>query len=262
MTDEAVLFKVLEAFGQELLPDIGTYLAAEDVGTTPSHMKYLMEWAPKGLVTGYHRDVSEVTAQGVVLGIEVAIRTYANSPFALWNQAYAVQGVGSVGKHIVNLLYDAGARDIAVTDATPGRAEEVCAGRHGIHVEPSKDFHKLHADVLIPCALGGTLNSATVEDIEASIVAGCANNQLKRPEDGERLYERGIMYAPDFIINAGGLIAVVCDSITGAPIETMLPAIKENLVRIFTESKRAGTAPSAIADELVRERVSKLEMPI
>lgn len=260
--EEDPFYELMCIYGAKVLTRIGSYLTAEDIGTRPHHMLYLKDHAPKGLVTGFERDVSEVTARGVVIGAEIAMEAANFGPFAhLDASTYAIEGVGSVGGHIVAMLWNAGARSITICDAKAERAQEVASGKEGVTVVPCADIRKVSVDVFMPCALGGTINAKTVEELNAFIIAGCANNQLKTRDDGVRLHEQNMLYAPDFIVNAGGLIAVVCDAITGEPVETMLPVMAKNLERIFAESKRTNTASSVVADTMVRERVAKLSLP-
>ena len=265
MTDENLFTELMRIFGTEIVTRIGSYLTAEDVGTKPQHMLYLKDHAPRGLVTGFERDVSEVTAHGVVMGVEAALKSTNFFNFGEFGRidmaSYAIEGVGAVGGHIVNKLWEGGARNITICDARPERAQEVADGKADVTIVPCSDIRKTSVDVFMPCALGGTINAKTIDDLNTFIVAGCANNQLKTREDGLLLHKLGIVYAPDFIINAGGLIAVVCDAITGKPIESMLPVISENLKFVFAESKRTGMATSIVADALVRERIAKLALP-
>lgn len=260
--EEEPFYELMRIYGAEVLARIGSYLTAEDIGTRPYHMAFLKDQAPRGLVTGFERDVSEVTGQGVVLGVKVAMKAKNFGEFAkLEEGAYAIEGVGSVGGHITNQLWGAGARNITICDINTERAQAVAAGRCGITVVPCADIRKGSYDVFMPCGEGGTVNAKTIDDLNTFIIAGCANNVLKNREDGLLLHRLGILYAPDFIINAGGLIAVVCDAITGMPVESRMPVIERNLRWIFEESKRTDTPTSIIADMLVRERIVKLSLP-
>ncbi|MBI2048741.1 MAG: hypothetical protein HYT30_02330 [Parcubacteria group bacterium] len=262
MTEDIVLLDILEAFAEKLLPCVGSYLTAEDIGTTPQHMLYLSNIAPKGLVTGFERDVSQVTAHGVVIGTEIALKARFGKFVSLADPVYVIQGVGAVGGYIVDRLVAAGASHFTICDDRPDREAALLNKYPYIKVVPKDKIYDVDGDVFMPCALGGTINKETIPRLCCEIISGCSNNQLRTAENGMQLHEDGKLYAPDYINNAGGLIAVVCDSILGKPVETLLPRIAVNLQYIFAESKQRNMPTSVIADEMVRERVSQLQMPL
>jgi glutamate dehydrogenase/leucine dehydrogenase len=157
---------------------------------------------------------------------------------------------------LVRLLIDAGA-EVVVSDVDEGRLREASA--LGVGRVASAEVHRQPCDILSPCATGAVLNERTIPELRCRIVAGGANNQLACEEDGERLQARGVVYAPDFAINAGGLINVADELGPGgydrARAKALTERIEPTLARIFAESARSGSPPSRIALRLARERI-------
>jgi len=163
-----------------------------------------------------------------------------------------VQGAGAVGAVLARELADAGAR-VVVSDVDESRA----AATRCETVAPERML-ELEVDVYSPCAVGGTLNAESIPRLACRAVAGCANNQLAEDEDAERLQERGILYAPDYIVNAGGIIQLIGLADEGwdeAQLEERLAGIGDTLRTLFTEAGSAGIAPAEAADRLVRRRL-------
>ncbi|HYZ93802.1 MAG TPA: Glu/Leu/Phe/Val dehydrogenase dimerization domain-containing protein [Actinomycetota bacterium] len=187
----------------------GRYITTEDVGTTEADMILIREQTPHvtGLPTsrGGSGDPSDATAWGVFN----AMRSLAKR---LWGQDslegrhVAVQGVGKVGTYLVGHLVRDGCL-VTVADVSPDAVRRVRAD-HAVAAVGTDDVHEVQCDIFSPCALGGSLNPQTIPGLRCEAVAGCANNQLASEEDAERLMSRGIVYAPDFIVNAGGVINI------------------------------------------------------
>ncbi len=199
-------------------------------------------------------DPSPVTACGVFLGIKEAVRFRHNTD--LLDVRVAIQRVGNVGAHLARMLVDAGAK-VIVADANNKRAHKTAA-RLGAAVRPPQKVLSLDVDVLAPCAMGAAINSRTIDSIHAGIVAGAANNQLESTEIGMRMLERGILYAPDYVINAGGIINIYYQQpgIRDQRRITMhLDIIKHNLAWIFAEAKLQQRPTNIIADESARRRL-------
>jgi leucine dehydrogenase len=150
-----------------------------------------------------------------------------------------------------------GVFDIRIADPDKKRLDEVCRGRREIKIVDLETIHRQEVDVFIPCALGGSLNKEAIGGLVCSGVAGCENNQLAKPEDGESLHRLGIRYAPDFVINGGGLIKVFTEIIKDRCEKIMLPRIGKNLHEIFIRSEEEDRATSIIAEEIVKGRVEQ-----
>ena len=188
----------------------GKYITAEDVGTTTRDMEYIsMETKHVvGLpeIKGGGGDPSPVTAYGVFMGMKASAKFVYGSD-SLKGKTVAVQGIGKVGMHLVEHLYKEGAK-IYVSDINDYQLQKA-AKEYGAIVVDGNDMFDLNVDIFAPCAMGAILNTDTINRLKCAIVAGAANNQLEHEEEhGLMLKEKGISYAPDFLINAGGLINV------------------------------------------------------
>jgi glutamate dehydrogenase/leucine dehydrogenase len=237
----------------------GRYVPTEDMGTYTADIEHLRETCRHGVGVAETRggggDPSPMTAWGVFCGMRSAIDAAGLEP-GLRGKRVAVQGVGKVGMALVRLLIDAGA-EVLVSDVDEGRLQEASA--LGAGRVANDEVHRQPCDILSPCATGAVLNERTIPELRCRIVAGGANNQLASEEDGERLQARGVVYAPDFAINAGGLINVADELGPGgynrARAKALTERIEPTLARILAESARTGSAPSRIALRLARERI-------
>ena len=245
---------LLRAMGRFVQTFAGRYQTAEDVGMTVGDTDMLRKETPyaHGISNG-SGNPSPATAYGVYRGIVATIRhRFGTSDLA--GRTVAVQGMGSVGSTLCRYLADAGAK-LVVADIDPDR---VRAGQeaYGATAVATDDIHRVEADVFAPCALGAAINDRTLEEIQAVIVAGSANNQLAEPRHGIELAERGILYAPDYVINAGGLIDVAAEGpdYNSEAVLERVAGIEETLVRIFARAEKEGAAPEAIADRMAEER--------
>ncbi|QHC85847.1 leucine dehydrogenase [Empedobacter brevis] len=202
--------ELIKSFAHYIDSLSGRYITAEDVGTTTPDMDLIHTITPH--VTGISESLggsgnpSPVTAYGVFMGLKAA----ANFQFGSDNlngKKVLVQGIGNVGETLVKHLVENGA-EVYVTDINEERVEEV-AKKYSAHIFTGPDLYSADVDIYAPCALGATINDDTIEKIKAKVIAGAANNQLAvEAVHGKRLQERGIVYAPDFLINAGGIINV------------------------------------------------------
>jgi glutamate dehydrogenase/leucine dehydrogenase len=197
-----------------------------------------------------------MTAWGVVSGMRAAIDA-AGLPSGIAGKRVAVQGAGKVGLALVRFLVEAGA-DVRVSDIDRGRVEE--ARRLGARAVPNEIILAEECDVLAPCAAGASFDEATIPKLRCRAIAGGANNQLASEEDDERLYRRGIVYAPDFVVNAGGLINVAEELEPGGYLRerarARTEAIEATLRTILAESARASVPPGRVALALARERIA------
>ena len=208
------LFRAMGRFVHTLA---GRYTTAEDVGVNEQDMLYVRETTP--YVTGLPRikggsgDPSPVTALGVFMGLKACVGEANDGNEDLTDCRVALQGIGHVGFHLGKLLVEAGAK-LTVTDVNEARLREA-AEELGAEVVAPQDIYTTDCDVFAPCALGAILNDRTIPLLKCGIVAGAANNQLAEERHGEDLLERGIIYAPDFVINAGGIINVSVEFLEG-----------------------------------------------
>ncbi|NBC22093.1 MAG: amino acid dehydrogenase, partial [Gammaproteobacteria bacterium] len=201
-------------------------------------------------------DPSPWTALGLFLGIRAAVETKLGTD-SLDGIRVAVQGVGHVGWHLCRLLRDAGA-GLIVADVNRRNAERA-REELGAAVVPVGDLLTSEAEVLAPCALGNILTSASIPGLKVSIVAGGANNQLSTAEDGARLSARGILYAPDYVINAGGVISVAREYLGRSSKEEVraeIGRIPDRLHAIFAEAEDTGRPTNEVADEIARRIVA------
>jgi leucine dehydrogenase len=202
-------------------------------------------------------DPGPKTALGVYLGIKAAVK-FRLGRSELTGTSVAVQGVGGVGYHLCRLLAADGAR-LAVADVRPAAVQRVV---DEFKAQPLAVEEVLGADVdvLSPCALGAVLNAATFPRLRARIVAGAANNQLAQGQDGAALTAAGILYAPDYVINAGGIISVAREyygGATEAQVIGEIQGIPQRLAEIFERARRENRTTGAIADEMARERLHR-----
>ncbi len=253
--------ELLRAYGRAVESLGGLYVTAEDVGMSVEDMhivqtetRYVSGLPQSGSAAG--GDPSPWTALGVYLGIEAAVRARLGRD-TVEGLKVAVQGVGHVGFHLCKLLSEAGA-ELFVADVSRENLKKVAAAIPVTEVTP-RDILFAEVDVLSPCALGNILNSETIPRLKATVIAGAANNQLSVEDDGDRLVERNILYAPDYVINAGGIISVAREFFEEGSEEEVradVNRIPERLDTIFRESADSGRATNRIADDLARRLVA------
>ncbi len=250
---------LFKAFGRLVDSLGGRYITAEDVGTTTADMEQVA--AETRFVSGLTRGSGQVggdpgpkTALGVFLGIQAAAHFQLGR--TLEGLTIAVQGLGGVGHPLCRLLAAAGAR-LKVADARTGLAERV-RDELGATVLPAAAILEEEADVLAPCALGAVLNERSIARLRVSVIAGAANNQLAREADGEALMKAGILYAPDYVINAGGIINVSHEYYGGsseAEVRAAIEKIPARLTTIFERARHESLPTSVVADQMARERL-------
>ncbi|MEM9401492.1 MAG: Glu/Leu/Phe/Val dehydrogenase dimerization domain-containing protein [Pseudomonadota bacterium] len=250
--------ELFRAFGRAIDSLGGRYVTAEDVGIAVDDMRTVRSVTPyvTGVSdTGHGGDPSPFTALGVYLGILAAVRE-RHERDSVEGLTVAVQGVGHVGFNLCRLLHDAGAR-LVIADVKASYIEAAVDAFDPTVVDPA-DLLSVDCDVLAPCALGNVLNSDTIPRLKATVIAGAANNQLGVDEDGDALRERGILYAPDYVINAGGIVAVAHEYLGTADdtaIRTEIDGIAKRLTQLFRNSAARGTSTNRLADELARSLI-------
>ena len=251
---------LLRAYGRFLDTLSGRYITAEDVGTTQPDMDVIFSQTPS--VTGIDPalggsgDPSAATAYGLWWAIKAVHHTLDGTD-ELADCRVVVSGVGKVGSRLVAHLVGDGAR-VTVADVDPHAVTQMVAD-HGVTPATVETAHQLECDIFSPCALGGSLNQTTIPELRCRAVAGCANNQLLTPEDGGRLADRGILYAPDFVVNSGGVINIA-DELTGydqARAYASVRGIYDTTLKVFAASQQQGVPPDVVAEALADERLAK-----
>ena len=256
--DREALFR---AYGRALNACGGSYKTAEDVGVGPADMDVIAGETPHvgGVTSGPNAsgDPSPHTARGVYLGLKAGVaRVWGTDDLS--GRTIAVQGLGSVGFGLAEHLAKDGAR-LVVADIDP-EVLETAERELGAEVVAPEAIHAVEADVFAPCALSHAVRPETVEDITAKLVCGGANNQLASPAMGERLVERSILYCPDYVVNAGGIINVASElSGTYDPdwVAARVAAIPGTLTDVLDRADSEGRMPGEVADTIARERIGR-----
>ncbi len=199
---------------------------------------------------GKSGDPSPFTALGTYLGIKAAVK-HQRGIDSLKGLKISVQGVGHVGYYLCRHLHQEGA-ELIVTDINQSSLDRV-ATEFGATVVAPQDIYHQDVDIYAPCALGATINDTTIPLLKATIVAGCANNQLAEARHGEKLKELGVLYAPDYVINAGGIINVSFEKDYDATLATQkVEEIYNTLTRIFVQADKQDRTTASVADDLAR----------
>jgi leucine dehydrogenase len=236
----------------------GRYITAEDVGTSVEDMDYVqMETDFVAGVAGGSGDPSPVTAYGTYRGIKASARERFGSD-SVAGLTVAVQGCGHVGYHLCRYLAEEGAK-LVVTDIDEGRIGRV-VGEFGAKAVTPDEIYDVAAPVFAPCALGAIINDETLPRLRFEIIAGAANNQLAEQRHGDELTARNILYAPDYVINAGGLINVYGEVKGWTADRSMRKAgeIYETLMQLFELSKEQGIPTYLAADRLAERRIEQV----
>jgi len=246
------LFRVhgrfVESFG-------GRYITAEDVGTSPADMEYVrIETRHVAGLPGHSGDPSPFTARGVLRALQSAAKHRWGSD-ELSGQTVALQGCGHVGYHLASNLHEAGAR-LIVSDVDASKTDRLVKEFGATAVVPD-EIYRQQADVFAPCALGGIINDETIPQFKVEIIAGGANNQLLEERHGEELERRGILYAPDYAANAGGVING-CRELLGwepAQFAAKVDEIYDTVLDIFRTAEAEGIPTYRAADRLAERRL-------
>ncbi len=254
--------QMLAAFGRAVNGLAGRYVTAEDVGINVSDMIEVSRQTSfvaglpvgEGAVGG---DPGPHTSLGVFLGIKAAVRR-ALGKDNLEGLHIALQGAGSVASGVAMHAAAEGAR-LSIADVNQERVAALAEATGGAIVDPA-EIMSLEADVLSPNALGAILTEQSIAALNVPIVAGGANNQLATPQDGQRLVERGILYAPDYVINAGGIINVSTEYVKdgdASVVRGRIEAIPNRLETIWSESAASGRDPAAVADAMAQQLIGR-----
>lgn len=250
----------LRAMGRAVDSLGGLYTVAEDVGISLAEVETMAEATRHvaGTRAGGAGDPSPATAFGVFTGLRAAVG-HRLGRAGLEGLRVAVQGLGSVGFELCRLLHEAGAR-LTVADLDAGRVARAVESFGATEADP-RGILAAEVEVFAPCALGAVIDDAALRVLQAKVVAGAANNQLAEPRHGEALRARGILYAPDYAINAGGIVNIAHEAGRAGPryerekAYAAIARIGETLSEIFRRAEREGLATSTAADRLAEERL-------
>lgn len=253
--------EMFRAFGRYIQGLNGRYITAEDVGTTVEDMDLIHE--ETDYVTGISPEFgssgnpSPVTAYGVYRGMKAATKeAFGND--SLEGKVIAVQGVGNVAYHLCRHLHEEGAK-LIVTDINQESVARAVEAFGAKAVNPD-EIYGVACDIYAPCALGAVINDVTINKIKAKVIAGAANNQLKEDIHGDQIHEKGIIYAPDYVINAGGVINVA-DELKGYNRERALKKVEgvyDTIERVIEIAKRDNIPTYKAADRMAEERIARM----
>ncbi len=247
--------KLFEAFGQFIEDLGGRYITAIDSGTTAKEMDIIATKTSHVTSTSTETNPSDYTARGVYCGIISAcnLHLYKSS---LEGVHVAIQGLGNVGFQLAEMLFRAGAR-LTVADINQDRVG-AAVDLFKANAVPADKIYSVECDVFAPCGLGGIINDETIPALRCKIVAGSANNQLQTTEHGVILHQKNILYAPDYVINAGGLIYASMHHTgeTDVAIKEKASQISSTLDEIFTKSLNDNLPTSEVADHIAEARLS------
>jgi leucine dehydrogenase len=253
---------MLHAFGKAVEQIGGRYVTAEDVGINVADMIEVARSTK--YVAGLPNSTGDVggdpgphTSLGVFLGIKAAVKR-ALGKDSLSGLHIAMQGAGSVATGVALHACAEGAK-LSIADVDPAKAQKLADATNGTVVSPD-EILGLEADIISPNALGAILTEQSIAALKTPIVAGGANNQLATEEDGERLHARGILYAPDYVINAGGIINVCTEYLGDGDaglVRQRIEGIPVRLEQIWSESKASGRNPAAVADAMAQKLIGR-----
>lgn len=252
---------LFRAFGQFVNSLNGKYITAEDVGTGVQDMEYIFMETP--WVTGIPKafggsgDPSPYTAHGVLMGIKAAAHEKFGTD-SLKGMKVAVQGLGNVGSHLVKYLIEEGSK-VIVSDIDQARVKK-CHDQFGVEVVAPDQILSVDCDIQAPCALGAVVNDKTIGQFKCKVIAGGANNQLAETKHGEQLRELGILYAPDYVVNAGGLMNVFVELEGYSPDRAFDKTRKvyDNVKKVFEIAKRDNVPTNIAADKMAEERIKTI----
>jgi leucine dehydrogenase len=256
--------ELLKAFGRAVETMGGRYVTTEDVGIGVPDVDIIRtttQYAVGGSQAGGAGDPSRMTALGIFRGMIASVK-HAGLADSLKGLTVAIQGVGNVGSRLCARLVAVGAK-VLVSDIYPQKVERAVKefGATAVSVD---DIFSVDCDIFAPCALGAILNARTIPQLRCKIVAGAANNQLELDSDGVTLHERGILYVPDYAINAGGLINVAAElwGYDEQAVEAQVCQIESTIHTILSRSKAEGVLPLKVADSLAEERIERAKLSL
>lgn len=242
------------SFGQFVHEQQGAYIAAEDSGTSPSDMDIIAQVTPYVTCTSNQGgDPSPYTALGLCRSVEAAVKFKLGK--GLQGVHVAIQGAGHVGYYLAKNLFDLGAK-LTVTDIDQTLTQR-CAAEFGAAIVPPQAIYSVDCDVFSPCALGAVLNDTTIPQIKASMIVGASNNQLAEQRHGTVLHERGILYAPDFLVNSGGLIYASAnyDHANIEEAKAQINGLYDELWKVLERAQAEKKPTVEVTDKIIEERL-------
>nr|WP_273835679.1 Glu/Leu/Phe/Val dehydrogenase dimerization domain-containing protein [Pseudalkalibacillus sedimenti] len=255
--------ELFRAFGQFVESLNGRFYTGTDMGTTPDNFVHSLRESSciVGVPEEYggSGDSSIPTANGVLYGIQATNKTVFGSE-ELGGRTYAIQGLGKVGYKVAEMLLEKGA-DLIVSDINQSAIDRLIQRaielNQGVKVVTGDDIYEADADVFVPCALGGIINDQTIHKLKVQAIVGSANNQLLTNEHGDQLNERGILYAPDYIVNSGGLIQVSDELYSPNPKRVLqkTKAIYDTLLSIFEQAETHSFSTIKAANLFCEQRI-------
>ena len=252
--------ELFRAFGRYVQSLNGRYITAEDVGTTVRDMDWVhleTDFVTGLSTSGASGDPSPMTARGVWKGMKAAAQEAFGSD-SLQGRTVAIQGLGHVGYYLAKHLQSEGAK-LIVTDIYEDNIKRVTSEMDAVVVRP-EDIFGVDAEIFAPCALGGIINDQTIPQFKFKVIAGAANNVLQEERHGDKIHELGILYAPDYVINAGGVINVA-EELQGYDYERALQKVEtvfDNVAKVFRIAKEMNIPTYKAADQMARERIQRL----
>ena len=259
---------LLRAFGRAVEALGGRYITAEDVGTDVNDMELL--YLETEFVTGVHQvhggsgDPAPFTAYGTLQGLMASLQRKLGHE-EVDKTSIAVQGLGHIGMELVKLLKERGAK-LFVSDLDPAKVERAVA-EYGAEAVAPDEIYDVAADVFAPCAMEGAIDAQTLERLKVKIVCGSANNQLASHAIGDELHRRGILFAPDYAVNAGGVmnVSLEIDGYNRERAMRLIRSIYHNVSRIYDLSERENISPQYAADRIAEARlesIGRLKLPM
>lgn len=249
--------EILKAYSKEVTALNGKFITGTDVGLYQHNVTLMRKYSP--FMVGLRSNPTKFTAFGILFAIEVCVKE-AFDRDEIAGHSFAIQGVGKIGFGILKLVYPF-AQDIFVADINKKRLALVKRKFSKVKIVKPNVIHKQQVDVYVPCALSGVLNAQTIPQLQCKIVAGGANNQLENSASGDMLHKKGILYAPDYAVNAGGLISVVDEYENTRYNEKRIMArimnIKSMLQKIFDESKALHRPTHEIANRIAEKQFNE-----
>lgn len=235
----------------------GRFITGADVGISTSDVQFMHKNSP--YIVGAIGDPVRFTAQGIVEGLQASLKGVFDTD-TFDGRSFAIQGVGKIGTELLKHLYES-SKVIYVADINQARIKQIITEYPRLVPVSVADIHKQKVDVFMPCALSGIINSTTIKELRCKIIAGGANNQLENALAGEKLHQRGILYAPDYLINAGGLISVVDEyeykNFDAKRVESRVSKIGDSMRAVLSESKRKNSPTNFVADAIAKKKIEE-----
>lgn len=249
--------KLFTSYAKEINSLDGKFITGSDVGVTSKDVQLIRQHTP--YIIGNRLDPAYYTALGVYYGIQEALR-YVFGSGNLKNRSFAIQGTGKTGSHLLKLIYPF-AEKIFIADIDKEKVKKMKHNFPKVRIVNPSNITKQKVDVFSPCAVSGAINSENVTNLHCSIIAGSANNQLENENIDILLYKLGILYSPDYVINAGGLISVVDEMEQGRPskkrILKRIVNIQDRLKNIFNQSSKKNRSTGEIAKQIAESVFNK-----